>query len=59
MMSCGLHSIPKDIKFEYNEEEWEITFEDVSKSWAGNPNNNDKNKNYDFIIDYVKVMKRK
>lgn len=23
--------------------------------WAGNPNSNDKNKNYDFIIDYVKI----
>ena len=28
------------------------------KSWAGNPNKNDKAKNYDFIIDYVKVMQR-
>lgn len=28
-------------------------------SWAGNPENNDKTKNYDFIIDSVKVMKRK
>lgn len=30
-----------------------------AKSWAGNPNDNDKSKNYDFIIDYVKVMQRK
>lgn len=28
-------------------------------SWAGNPNNNDKTKNYDFVIDYVKVMQKK
>lgn len=32
---------------------------DGSKSWAGDPNANDKSKNYDFIIDHVKVMKRK
>lgn len=31
---------------------------DGSMSWAGDPNLNDKSKNYDFIIDYVKVMKR-
>lgn len=30
-----------------------------SQSWAGDPNLNDKTKNYDYIIDYVKVMKRK
>ncbi len=29
-----------------------------SKSWAGNPDKNDKSKNYDFIIDYVKVMQK-
>lgn len=27
--------------------------------WSGNPDVNDKSKNYDFIIDYVKVMTRK
>lgn len=32
---------------------------DGKKSWAGNPNKNNKSKNYDFLIDYVKVMQRK
>lgn len=32
---------------------------DGSECWAGNPNDNDKTKNYDFVIDSVKVMKRK
>lgn len=32
--------------------------QDGSKSWAGNPDNN-KSKNYDFIINYVKVMQHK
>ena len=27
------------------------------KSWNGNPSKNDKLKNYDFIVDYVKVWK--
>ncbi len=31
---------------------------DGSTSWAGNPNKNDLSCNYDFIIDYVKVMQK-
>lgn len=32
---------------------------DGTPSWAGNPDNNDKTKNYDFVVDYVRVMNRK
>ncbi|MDR2822338.1 MAG: glycoside hydrolase family 16 protein [Acholeplasmatales bacterium] len=27
-------------------------------SWCGDPNKNDKSKNYDFLVDYVRVYKR-
>lgn len=27
--------------------------------WAGDPNHNDKSKCYDFVIDYIKVMKKR
>lgn len=26
--------------------------------WCGNPNNNDKSKNYDFVVDYVRVYQK-
>lgn len=29
------------------------------KWWSGNPEKNDKSKNYDFIVDYVKCYKKK
>lgn len=30
-----------------------------SDFWCGNPDANDKNKNYDFVIDYVRVYQKK
>lgn len=29
------------------------------KFWCGNPEKNDKNQNYDFLVDYVKVYQKK
>lgn len=43
-----------------NTGELEVGIEkDGTPSWAGNPMDNDLTKTYDFIIDYVAVLKRK